>query len=117
MPIEQTIANLLELNANIPNSSFNGNSLGMVVVSNETNMYGAIHMLNTKLLANVSETLKTKQLIILPSSVHEVLVCSAETICEEAANKMVSEVNKMLESRDVLSDHVYIYDVDINMIY
>lgn len=116
-PIEQTIANLFEFNANIPTLNSDDNSTGMIVVSNDMCMYGAIHMLNTGLLADISDTLNSKQLLILPSSVHEVLVCSAESISVEAANKMVREVNQMLEPRDVLSDHAYIYDVDMNMIY
>lgn len=75
-------------------------------------IHGAIGMLQTELLNAIMKKYETEKLIILPSSIHEVLLipCNEET--EEIDFKaMVHEVNvTSLTEEEFLSDSVYIYD-------
>ena len=55
---------------------------------------------------------QTEQLIILPSSIHEVLLIPySEEMAEMDFQGMVREVNETsLSEEEILSDSVYIYD-------
>lgn len=88
----------------------------LIVVSNKMCLYGAIHMLNTNALYEASELLMTTKLCILPSSVHEIIVCPFDTMNLNYANRMVCEVNRTMDTKDVLSNHVYLYNRDANRV-
>lgn len=81
-----------------------------VVVTNEHTYHGAI----TILYPNVIEELHAKygNLVILPSSVHEVIVMPDEgLLTEEALTEMVTDINnQIVVSEEVLSNHPYFYD-------
>lgn len=84
----------------------------MQLITNQANMYGAIGMLQSKLLKEFMERNKAEKLIIIPSSIHEVLLipCDPETDVE-SFKEMVQEVNAtQLQPEEVLSDNAYIYD-------
>ena len=84
----------------------------MSVITNHRNINGAVAMLQTNLLLEYMERYNTEKLIIIPSSVHEVLLipCDSETDVL-SFNEMVQEVNAtQLQPEEVLSDNVYIYD-------
>ena len=55
-----------------------------------------------------------KDLFILPSSVHEIIIVPAtDDIDRKELDNMVKDVNKKeLDAIDVLSDHVYYYSRD-----
>ena len=84
----------------------------MFVLTNYTRLHGAVGMLQTELLNAIMKKYKTKKLIILPSSVHEVLLVPYNKDMEETDFKtMVREVNEtQLEPEEYLSNNVYVYD-------
>lgn len=88
--------------------------LEMLILTNPSRTNGAACMLYPKLLEGLAEK-KKSSFVILPSSVHEViLVPVADGIGEDELagyTQMVQEVNQTeLEWEEVLSDHAYFYD-------
>ena len=86
------------------------NDIDMYVLTNHFQMNGAACMLYEKPLKWFSQKMKA-DIYIIPSSVHEVLMLSADNIGKDELNFMVEQVNKQeLAPTDILSDHVYMYD-------
>lgn len=88
-------------------------SLPLFVVSNHTRMHGASVILYEGLL-KASADMINDDLILLPSSIHEMLFLPAST-CDrhDYLKEMVAHVNRTeLDADDVLSDNVYYYDRD-----
>ncbi len=84
----------------------------MYVVTNKKRMYGAVAMLDRKVMKKAAEILG-RDFIILPSSIHEVIVIPALNGDEDAGQMalMVKEVNATEVTADeILSEHVYRYD-------
>ncbi|MCR5654093.1 MAG: DUF5688 family protein [Lachnospiraceae bacterium] len=83
----------------------------MFVLSNRENYFGAAVLYNTKLLQKVSEKMNG-DFIVLPSSVHEVIVMpSGDWTDYEELNSIISQINEEQVAREeVLSDHLYYYD-------
>lgn len=82
----------------------------MFIVSNPQRLGGAVHMFNTECLDSIAQKVGT-DLIILPSSVHEVICISSSHGNLEEFTNMVREVNMSSVSPDEqLSDNVYYYD-------
>lgn len=84
------------------------------VLGHKNYQNGAIEMLNKDLLSKMSDILG-KEIIILPSSIHEVLLLPVIGIEGEIANyaKMVQEVNDThVLPEEILSYHVYRYSQD-----
>ena len=52
-----------------------------------------------------------KDLIIIPSSIHEVILIPSDNgITDEEVNEMIDEVNENeLETVEILSNHMYLY--------
>lgn len=88
------------------------NALAMYVLTNKQRSNGAVCMIYDKVLEEFAEK-QGKDIYILPSSVHEViLVPAVEGINPEDLSDMVKEVNTSeLDDIDILSDHVYRYDL------
>ena len=82
----------------------------LYVLSNHMNRNGAIAMLYEGILKDFAAVLE-HDLIILPSSVHEVLLVPyEEDLCMEELKEMVRHVNRTeVAKEEVLSDNVYIY--------
>lgn len=82
----------------------------MYVLSNKTKIYGAAHMLDEKKLKDFAEKIG-KDLIVLPSSIHEViLVPMCDDVRMAELNSMVQEINEtQLLPEEYLSDHNYVY--------
>ena len=82
----------------------------MYVLSNRNKIFGAAAILYSGVLKAFSDKLK-KDLFILPSSVHEViLIPKDETMEWEKLQEMVQEVNStQVEDVEILSDSVYCY--------
>lgn len=82
----------------------------LYVLTNETQMCGAACMLYPSLLAEFSDSVG-KDLYILPSSIHEVLLLPTDTRCaDEELRALVQNVNReQLPLTQQLSDTVYFY--------
>ncbi|MBE5878883.1 MAG: hypothetical protein E7288_02760 [Lachnospiraceae bacterium] len=83
---------------------------GMYVLSNEKRLCGAAAILYPDVLRNFAEEQGT-DIIILPSSVHEVILITAKNGYDrENLKQMVTEVNEtQVDAQEVLSDGVYLY--------
>jgi len=83
----------------------------MYILSNKKNLFGAASILYNNLLKDLSDKLMCS-FIILPSSVHEVILVPAKTKERlKDFNEMVQAVNSEEVSPDeILSDHAYYYD-------
>ena len=82
----------------------------LYVLNNNSGVYGASAILYKNVLKNFADSLK-EDLVILPSSIHEVLLVPYEERMDtKSLKEMVSTINRqeILES-DVLSDNVYVY--------
>ena len=86
--------------------------VGMYVLTNHTKLHGAIGMLHTELLNQFMKEKGFEKLVILPSSVHEVLLIPYDDSMEEVDFAgMVKDANVTeLTPEEILSDSAYIYD-------
>ena len=89
----------------------------MYVLSNESKVFGAAELLDTKTLDTIQE--QVGEFYILPSSVHEVLIVPKQDDMKLSdLEAMVQEVNStQVAPNEVLSDHVYEYDKDTKEIF
>ena len=88
----------------------------MYVLTNKTGINGAVTMLYTDILKEISVRLNTENLYMLPSSVHEWMILPE---CDDVAylKEMVTEANRTAVAEiDLLSDHVYRYDRKTDMV-
>lgn len=87
--------------------------LPLYVLTNQSLFYGAVQMLNKKILRTAADTIGTDY-IILPSSIHELILVSAdwggkEDYAHELAD-IVYQVNEtQVPEPEILSYHVYRY--------
>lgn len=87
----------------------------MYVLTNTDGMFGANLLLDKETMQYVSEVLGG-DFIILPSSIHEVIILGMEK-GTDGLTTMINEVNnKEVEDRDVLSNHPYIYSAQTGKI-
>lgn len=87
-------------------------SIPMYVLTNRSKLYGASQLINKSMLAMAAKTIGS-DLIILPSSVHELLILPvADNMTEmDHMTSMVREVNDSeVAMNEILSYHVYRYD-------
>ena len=84
---------------------------GMYILTNSSKLFGASELLKKDILHNIAEKLQDN-LIILPSSTHELIILSEKDApSEEKAADMVKEINATcLAPNEVLSNHVYRYE-------
>lgn len=84
--------------------------IDMYVLTNEKRINGAGTMFYDGLLKKFADKIE-KDLIIIPSSVHEVILIPKDNeISDEEINEMIGEVNENeLETVEILSDHMYLY--------
>ena len=89
----------------------------MYVLSNQSKVFGAAELLDTKTLDTIKE--QVGDFYILPSSVHEVLIVpKTEEMSLKDLEAMVREVNStQVAPNEVLSDHVYEYDSETKEIF
>jgi hypothetical protein len=92
----------------------------MYVVTNDTNINGAIYMLDNNVLSDLSDKMNSSKLIILPSSIHETIVIPYNDAIKdehdmEYISHMIEEINvNELSDDEYLSDTPYVYDKDTN---
>lgn len=81
----------------------------MFVLTNKYRMLGSHCLLQNDVLADIAAELKN-DLVLLPSSIHEILIVPYEGDGMDEFDRMVCDVNATeLEEQNRLSDHVYIY--------
>jgi len=94
------------------------NDAMMYVLSNESRLNGAALITNQEILDDIAEQIGSN-LVILPSSIHEVIVLPEAVLTNAPAfgdplqnlKDMVHEVNGTeVRPEEVLSDNVYVYD-------
>ena len=90
----------------------------LYVLTNETQICGAACMLYPSLLAEFSDSVG-KDLYILPSSIHEVLLLPYDgNQSLEECSRIVCQVNEdSVSPEEILSDHVYLFDRRTNQIH
>ena len=80
----------------------------MLVVTNKDRVYGTGSILVPKVRDLLAKALGTEEIMILPSSVHELLAISKDTTDVDSALAMVKEVNRScLAPQEILSNSVY----------
>lgn len=95
------------LDISIPDDNF-----GMYVVTNSIKTFGSSYILSKDLFRNLAVKLGNCNLIIIPSSLHELLVVpERKDTIEDDINQMIVEVNRsQVLIEDYLSNHLYKYD-------
>ena len=97
---------------NLPDTDFNNPSMHLIL--NEYQIYGAAAMFACPDMFRTISTQLDSDLIILPSSIHDLIIVEANSAMEamgkEAIYEMVSDVNQVcVEKEEFLSDTVYVY--------
>ena len=86
------------------------NEIPMYIMSNPIKMNGAATMAYPGVIRNFAETIR-KNLYVIPSSIHEVILVPESGTEDTNLNDMVAEVNHtQVDPKEVLADHVYYYD-------
>lgn len=92
------------------------------ILSSAYQTYGASVVLSTVSLKYYAEKEGCKKIILLPSSVDEMLLIQVKDDDDYLSDlpqyrKMVWEINRtVLHPEEILSDHVYIYDLETDKI-
>lgn len=91
-------------------SIFDDRNVPMYVASNSEKIWGAVAILFDKELGNFADKLG-EDLIILPCSIHEIIVLPAKDADIESLKEIVVEINNTQLGRDIiLSDSVYYFN-------
>ena len=85
-------------------------SIPMYVISSDSGLWGAGTIYNKEMLERFSELHNVKKLVIIPSSIHEmILVPSPDFFEEQEWNQMVFEINRSdVPESERLTDQVYV---------
>ena len=82
-----------------------------LVITNEYNMNGAGAFFMGAILDKACEMVRVDTILVIPSSVHELLVMPANELDREYMDKMVKEINaSTVAERDQLADHTFLYN-------
>lgn len=86
------------------------------VITNNSGIKGASSIVNEELMQNISKKEHTNKFVLLPSSIHEVLLIPVIGIMSkedmDRYNTMVKEVNTQVVSKNErLSDHAYYIEI------
>lgn len=99
-----------------------GKEEGIYVLSNKGNMFGAAVVAVPGFMAQIAKSLGAETLILLPCSVHMVLVCPVNGGQElrkvDDLRKILQEMNESEVQRELwLSNNVYVYYADVNRVF
>ena len=88
----------------------------LFVLSNSGKMFGAAAILDNKFLRGIAERMG-KELYVLPSSIHELLVVTpnVEKNLDELKEMVTSTNASTLDPEERLSDHVYRYNIETGL--
>ena len=101
------------MGCNLEEECLQESKFNLYVLTTHHRLHGAIGMLNKELLNAFMKKYQTEKLIILPSSIHEVLLVpyNKEDMEETDFKAMVREINETeLAPEEILSNNVYLYD-------
>ncbi len=98
--------NILEiLGTSLPVPDMDENQ--MYVLSTKNKIFGAVELLNRPAINQIAERLHS-DLIILPSSIHELMILPQKDLILSEVAKTVKEINgECVSAEEYLSDHVY----------
>ena len=88
----------------------------MYVITNRDSLFGASAIRDHYILNEAMKRLGSNRLLVIPSSVHEIIVVpdDGEILTAEFTASMIKDVNSaLLEERERLSDHPYIFDGEV----
>lgn len=111
MTLEQVISQFtLEIEIDFGKECDEQETSGMYLLSNTFNMYGAVAMLYSDMWERIAGCLQS-DLIILPSSCHEVLVLpyTEDVSLLDLANIVFTVNREWVAPKDILSDSIYLY--------
>ena len=117
-PIQQLLSEYLDKDADIQELlDQTPDELQLFILSNEPRINGSTSMIYDGILADFAKKIK-KDLYILPSSIHEVLLMPAtKEIKEQALLNLVRDANRTVVGLpDILSDSIYRFDSKHNRI-
>ena len=117
-PIQQLLSEYLDKDADIQELlDQTPDELQLFILSNEPPINGSTSMIYDGILADFAKKIK-KDLYILPSSIHEVLLMPAtKEIEEQALLNLVRDANRTVVGLpDILSDSIYRFDSKHNRI-
>lgn len=81
----------------------------MYVLTNEWELKGASALLYPELIEDIAQE-ENSDLIVIPSSIHEILIVEASGMDKDGISQMVQEVNsQQVDEQERLSDHAYFY--------
>ncbi|HIZ43191.1 MAG TPA: hypothetical protein H9672_00480 [Firmicutes bacterium] len=111
-PMEQLIREMTGQSLPLPSGS-RRNSDFLYVLTNRDRIYGASCILYRDILEQFAKQVESS-FYILPSSIHEVILISAErSPSPQSLQQMVHEINQTeLAAEEILSDNVYLYRTD-----
>lgn len=103
----------------IPIKSFSNKSDEMYVMTLKDKTYGAAGIVMTDLLQRFAEDIGIDNVVIIPSSIHELILISKRRFCSLVeVNDMIESVNSSeVDDTEVLSNHCYVYDRVNNRVY
>lgn len=82
----------------------------MIVISNESGIYGAAGIINEKAMKQVANKLGTDEFYLIPSSVHETIAIRSDINSPTDIKAMICEVNStQLSKQDFLSNELVKY--------
>lgn len=117
-PIQQLLSEYLDKDADIQELlDQTPDELQLFILSNEPRINGSTSMIYDGILADFAKKIK-KDLYILPSSIHEVLLMPAtKEIEEQALLNLVRDANRTVVGLpDILSDSIYRFDSKHNRV-
>ena len=111
-PMNSFINELLPTGNDDTGNDDDKNENDLLIISNKSNMLGAAAAFVQKdVLRAVSERYGKSDIILIPSSVHEVLTMPNSPMMDSACLRdMITDVNEStVDDDEILSDHAYIY--------
>jgi len=88
----------------------------VIVITGRYRRNGAVYMLDSELLDSLCESFDD-DLVLIPSSIHEVLAAPSKSIECSRINELIRSVNRTAVSpMEILSDHAYIYSGQMHRI-
>lgn len=101
----------------IPMPEIDESDINMYVLTNKRRQYGATAIVHTEILQEFSAKHGNKDILILPSSIHEQILIPLNGDEDMSQyREMIQDVNSTQLSTDILSDHAYIYRKEDNEI-
>lgn len=102
----------------INTKSIGDTEVPMYIITNRSKFYGAVHGYDTSIYKKISDDYNGGDVIIFPSSIHEMIVVPCLSIYSlDDMNMFVKKANESLESNEILADHAYIWRRDKDAIF